>query len=57
MDERKRVNYQDLFNPKPAGEPVNTHIVQLPVEQEPDYEAMKRFAEDPNLRAAAAWRG
>ncbi len=34
-----------LFNPKPTGEPVNSHVHRIPREREPDYIAMQRFVE------------
>jgi hypothetical protein len=42
MDEPK-VKYADLFNPKPVGEKVKTHVHRVAPEEEPDYEALQRL--------------
>lgn len=37
------MDLRDIFNPKPLGEPVNTHVVRYDPTPTPDYEMMQRF--------------
>jgi hypothetical protein len=36
---------EQLFRPKPVGEPVNTHVVERVKEPAPDFDAMRRIVE------------
>jgi hypothetical protein len=37
------IDVEELFRPKPVGEPVNMHVVEPVKEPEPDFEAMRRL--------------
>lgn len=39
-------DYTELFQPKPVGEQVNTHVVPAVREPSPDYAAMQRLIEN-----------
>jgi hypothetical protein len=39
------IDLEQLFRPKPVGEPVNMHVVERVKEPEPDFEAMQRIIE------------
>jgi hypothetical protein len=38
-----RIEYAELFNPRPIGERVNVYVHHVAPEKEPDYTAMQRF--------------
>jgi len=40
-----KLEYAELFNPKPVGERVNTYVHLIAPERAPDYTAMQRFIE------------
>jgi hypothetical protein len=44
-------DYTELFQPKPVGEPVNSHVVPAVREPLPDYAAMQRMIEDKPVTA------
>jgi hypothetical protein len=37
------IDVEQLFRPKPVGEPVNMHVVDPVKQPEPDFEAMRRL--------------
>jgi hypothetical protein len=37
---------EELFRPRPVGEPVNMHVVRSVKERGPDFEAMRRLIEN-----------
>ena len=39
-----------VFNPKPVGEPVNTHVQTPPPAPKVDYDEIGRFIENPDFR-------
>jgi hypothetical protein len=41
----EKIEFAELFNPRPVGERVNMYVHQVAPEEEPDYKAMERFVE------------
>jgi hypothetical protein len=38
-----KIEYLEVFNPRPIGERVNMYVHRVAPEKEPDYTAMQRF--------------
>jgi len=43
-------DFTDIFNPKPVGEPINSHVHESVREPATDFEAMRRFVEALDYR-------
>jgi hypothetical protein len=41
---------EDIFDPKPVGEPVVSHVEEAVQDPKADYEAMKAFIDNPDYR-------
>jgi hypothetical protein len=39
----EKIDYAELFNPRPIGERVNAYVHRIAPEKEPDYTAMQRL--------------